>query len=289
MHRSVTYRLSLYADDSALIFSHSDPLAIADRLSHELSCCREWLIDNRLSLHVGKTECILFGTSRRLNRVGDFQITCNGDVVSQVTSVKYLGVKLDQHFKFSDHINEVVKKCVGRISFLFRHSSSLDFECRKILCVSLVQPYLDYCCSTWYSSISQRLRSKLEVVQRRMVKFVNSQDVYYHVDLGDFRNLSWLSFPDRVSFFNLMHVFKIRAGRVPSYLLANFRPIAQCHEFNTRQSAYDFMVSKEIAASPRSFVFTAIKQWNSLPRSLKSVGSLRCFKTRLKQHFFSNY
>ena len=56
MHRSVNCQLALYADDSALIFSHKDPSVIADRLSHELSSCKKWLTDNKLSLHVGKTE-----------------------------------------------------------------------------------------------------------------------------------------------------------------------------------------------------------------------------------------
>ena len=180
----------------------------------------------------------------------------------------------------------MIKKCAGRISFLYRHSSSLDFDCRRILCNSLVQPYLDYCCSTWYSSLSQRLKSKLEVIQRRMVKFVYSKDSFYHVDPRDFKNLSWLTFPDRVRFFNLMHVFKIRAGKAPSYLSVNFRSIAQSHGFNTRRSTYDYVVSRDVAASSQSFVFTAIKQWNSLPQSLKCVGSLQCFKTRLKQHLF---
>ena len=63
---------ALYADDSALVFSHSDPAVISERLGSELSLCRSWLIDNRLSLHMGKTECILFGTAHRLKRVGDF-------------------------------------------------------------------------------------------------------------------------------------------------------------------------------------------------------------------------
>ena len=80
MHLSVGCKLALYADDSALIFSHADANVIADRLSKELSCCRGWLIDNRLSLHMGKTECILFGTSQRLGRVQNFQISCAGQL-----------------------------------------------------------------------------------------------------------------------------------------------------------------------------------------------------------------
>ena len=111
MHLSVSCKLALYADDSALVFSHSNPVVIGDRLSAELSKCRDWLIDNRLSLHMGKTECILFGTGHRLGRVQDFRVTCAGTVVSQVSLVKYLGVKLDDHLRFSDHARGHQKMC----------------------------------------------------------------------------------------------------------------------------------------------------------------------------------
>ena len=83
-------KLSLYADDSALIFSHTDPTVIASTLSNELSSCKSWLIDNKLSLHVGKTECILFGSPKRLKRVRDFSVSCDGQLVNRVSSVKYL-------------------------------------------------------------------------------------------------------------------------------------------------------------------------------------------------------
>ena len=59
---SLKCRLSLYADDNALSFSANDAAEIAHFLIVELSNCSKWLVDNRLSLHVGKTECILFGT-----------------------------------------------------------------------------------------------------------------------------------------------------------------------------------------------------------------------------------
>ena len=61
---SVEGDLSLYGDDSALIYSHRDPYFIARYLNAQLTW-QTWLINNRLSLHghVGKTESILFGSS----------------------------------------------------------------------------------------------------------------------------------------------------------------------------------------------------------------------------------
>ena len=61
MEVSVSCKLLLYADDSVLIVSDRQPNVISNKLSRELSSCNQWVIDNKLSLHVGKTECIIFG------------------------------------------------------------------------------------------------------------------------------------------------------------------------------------------------------------------------------------
>ena len=82
MSDALKCRLSLYADDSALVFSGPDPTKVADFLSSELSICRKWLIDNRLSLHLGKTECIVFGPKRRLNTDLQFDVKLDDAIVT---------------------------------------------------------------------------------------------------------------------------------------------------------------------------------------------------------------
>ena len=57
---SVNCKLLLYADDSALLVRGRNPSDIAEILSGNLKSCNDWLIDNKLSLHFGKTESILF-------------------------------------------------------------------------------------------------------------------------------------------------------------------------------------------------------------------------------------
>ncbi len=41
--------------------SDKDPRAVSDTLSEELESCNELLVDNRLLLHLGKTEAMLCG------------------------------------------------------------------------------------------------------------------------------------------------------------------------------------------------------------------------------------
>ena len=122
-----------------------------------------------------------------------------------------------------------------------------------------------------------------------MVKLVYSKSHFYHVTSSDLKSLSWLSVPDRVRFFKLVHVFKIRAGNAPDYLSIDFQPIAQSHTHNTRHSSHNYFVSRQVAMSPKSFAFSAIKEWNCLPEPLKSIESLQCFKKRLKEHIFVTY
>ena len=67
MVASVDCKLLLYADDSALLVSDKIPQYVADKPSKELESCRQWLVDNKLSLHLGKTEYVLFGSKKNNN------------------------------------------------------------------------------------------------------------------------------------------------------------------------------------------------------------------------------
>ena len=238
---------------------------------------------------MGKTECVLFGTGKRLKKVGEFNVTCDGSSVQRVTTVKYLGVLLNANMNGRAQAENVVKTCAARLSFLYRKAAFLDFTCRKILTSALIQPYIDYCASSWYTGVAKQLRDKLDVIQRRMVRFVFSMGPMDHVDTRELKRLSWLNITDRVRYFSLIHVFKIRSGLAPDYLGEHFKPLSAAHSYNTRGHLHNYFVSKEISNAPSSFAYNAIKFWNALPLDIKELQSLPIFKKRLKSHLMSEY
>jgi hypothetical protein len=63
------------------MFSHKNPEFISQKLGEELESCNEWLVDNKLSAHFGKTKSILFSAKEKFKTVSDFQINCNGHVI----------------------------------------------------------------------------------------------------------------------------------------------------------------------------------------------------------------
>ena len=129
-------KLLLYADDSTILFSHRDPDQIASKLSKVLESCSEWLVDSKLSLHLGKTECILFGSKRKLKKIKEFKVKCNDHVIEHTTSVKYLGLNIDNLLSGDLIVKNILSKVNARLNFMYRHSSSLSSRTRKKLMFS---------------------------------------------------------------------------------------------------------------------------------------------------------
>ena len=68
MKQAVYSDLSLYADDSCLLFQHKNVTETEKHLSNDFSNLCEWFLDNKLSIHFGedKTKFILFVSKRKL-------------------------------------------------------------------------------------------------------------------------------------------------------------------------------------------------------------------------------
>ena len=67
-------QILMYADDTVIYNTAKDQLKISNTLSKELAIINQWLLENTLYLHKGKTECVLFGTSPRLARTNNFTV-----------------------------------------------------------------------------------------------------------------------------------------------------------------------------------------------------------------------
>ncbi len=131
---SVKNKLLLYADDSVLLVSHRDPRATSDTLSKELESCNEWLVDNRLSLHLGKTEAILCGTKRKTRNTEDFEVKYKDITIESVVEIKYLGIKIDKTLSEKGMLNTILKKCTGRIKCLYKQAGCLPKAVKRTLC-----------------------------------------------------------------------------------------------------------------------------------------------------------
>ena len=85
----VNNKLLLYANDSAMLVSEKHLSNIEKLLKEELETLSDWLIDNKLSLNLGKTESILFGSIIKLKSESNLYITCKSTDIEPKESAKY--------------------------------------------------------------------------------------------------------------------------------------------------------------------------------------------------------
>jgi len=135
--------------------SHKCLSKVEKALTENLQLVSQWLIDNKLSLHLGKTESIVFGSKHKLKTKSVLDINCNGTFFQPTKSVKYLGVTLDQHLSYVSMANVVLMKANSRLKFLYRKKEFLLEFSKKLLVMPLVQCHMDYACSVWYNGLSQ--------------------------------------------------------------------------------------------------------------------------------------
>ncbi len=61
---------------------------ISNTLTRELQSYGKWPVDNKLSLHLWRTEVILCRSKRKLKNAQDFEVKCNGISIESVSVVK---------------------------------------------------------------------------------------------------------------------------------------------------------------------------------------------------------
>jgi hypothetical protein len=115
---------------------------------------------------------MVVGSRQRLKTLNnEIDIEINGNMVNQVTSVKSLGVHLDNHLMWSEHTDKLCKKIASAIGALKRIRSCISMNTAIQVYQALIQPHFDYCCSVW-DGLGETLSSKLQKLQNRAVRVI---------------------------------------------------------------------------------------------------------------------
>ena len=97
----------MFPDDTNITFADSTLIDLEKCLNTELRSLNRWLISNKLSLNVAKTEFMVIGSNQRLHSFSDDQINVeiNAKLITKVKEAKSQGVIIDEHLSWSKHID----------------------------------------------------------------------------------------------------------------------------------------------------------------------------------------
>ena len=88
----------------------------------ELRILQRWLITNRLSLNIAKTEFMVIESNQRIHTLSNNQIDIeiDGKSIKKVKEAKSLGLLIDEHLSWAKHIEEISKEISSAIGALKR-------------------------------------------------------------------------------------------------------------------------------------------------------------------------
>ena len=117
---STFFSTRLYADDTSLTASGSDLDSLLCKINNHLPVVYEWLCSNKLTLNLTKTKFLIFMPPQKESYNLYQPLTVANVHLKKSFRVKYLGVYIDCHLTWHDHIDYICGKITKNINIMVK-------------------------------------------------------------------------------------------------------------------------------------------------------------------------
>ena len=133
-----------YADDNTLYTYSRDFHQVQDYLKFFFEILKNWFYDNYRVLNPRKCEFMGFGKTSE-NEV----FTYHEIRLKKTTTKKLLGITIDKHLNFNEHLTNVCKSDSRKLNALSRASSLLSYQHKKVVTNFFISGQFHYCPLIW--------------------------------------------------------------------------------------------------------------------------------------------
>ena len=118
----------MFADDTNLTASANSLTDLEAAANSDLENLRKWLIANKLSLNVAKTDFMLIGSKPMIKNISTSHpnVFIENQQIKKVNECKTLGVTIDQHLSWKRNTDKICKKVTAGISAIRRIKPFVD-------------------------------------------------------------------------------------------------------------------------------------------------------------------
>ena len=273
----------LFADDCCAYDSHNDINSLITNFNRYIKMIKNWLVCNKLSLNISKTNYIIFNRRKRLPNVIDPLILDN-QIIKRVESTKFLGIILQSNLSWKLHIQTVTSKLTKYSSIIYQIRNKLNLCNLKLIYNSLVYSQLTYANIIWGNTFKTHLKP-LFIAQKKVIRTIMYRNRSHHTN-QDFLSLAFLKLTEINSFFGLIFVYKLINGLTHP---VNYFVTAQNSNYNLRSNGNlrPMLFGSTQGQSSPSFYCSHL--WNNIPPYIKLKSSISSFKLSLKQYLLNLY
>ena len=135
---------------------------------------------------------------------------------------------------------------------------------------AVIKPLMMYASTVWTSCNKEILD---RVLRKRAARIILEAQHTSRNTVTLFNNLSWVPFYNEAYIKRYELAFKrINGSQLPDYLSASLRKNSHVHSRSTRNCNVNLLcpLHRNISEGGRTFAVRTVKDWNNLPRSLKT-------------------
>lgn len=224
-----------------------------------------------INLKAGKTESMLLGTSKKLQKNrSNLKLFYRNNAICVATKYKYLGTMIDQTLNLSYQFDKMYKQVASKLKLLNKLKLFLNDEATKRVYQSLIQPLMKYNCIV-NLNFTDTQRKKLQSIDRRAM----------HIVSNDFK----VNSIDMIYKHAVLTVKKCLDTSICENYVGYFR--RNTHEKVTRNNSLFLKIPKvKLEFAKQSFYFQGVKLFNSLPIRIRQAEASGDFKKELKSYSF---
>jgi hypothetical protein len=276
----------LFADDSNLFYSNRNLEVLERNLNEQLLKVHEWLCANKLALNVEKSNFVLFRpVQKKPNRSLNLKI-CDQQITEK-QSINYLGILMDCHLNWKNHILELSKKISRGIGILLKLRNFVSTQILLQIYYTIIYSFLTYSILTWGNNYITNIKP-LITLQTKAVRVITFSDYRAHTS-PLFKSL--LKFPDIVKLYTGVFMLQYSKGSLPVDFDNLFTEIKNVHQHSTRLASTTITYMLPLPRTNYGIFnikFSGPKIWNPLDDSVKTL-NLKNFKKQFKNQFIDQY
>ena len=162
-------KICLFADDTVIYFAHKNIAMAAEAIQLDLKNIDNWMDDNKLTINIKKTQYMIVSGHHKKYENVDLHV--KDSQIMRTKSYKYLGVKIDQHLNYLQHINNLAGTVKNKLRTITRLSNFLPKGVIIMLYKSLIIPHFDYASCIWGSASTSLLTDLQDIKKKHYIDF----------------------------------------------------------------------------------------------------------------------
>ena len=180
----------LFADDTTVLYENININDLNNVLSQEIDKVMKWFSANKLLINLSKTNTMLFSNKRGNPKL---HVCIEDTLLEEKQNITFLGVIIDNKLQWRDHIKLVCSKISKSIGILCYLRHAYPIHILRLLYMSLIFSYLNYCNVVWGSAYECHLRPVL-TLQKKAVRII-TKSAYDERSAPIFNSLKILQVP----------------------------------------------------------------------------------------------